>query len=74
MRLEWGQMLMGCADWFRIKQEDSPHDALRPQGFPRPQHPRCRPPPYAQQDLRRRVRLHIFEIKAQPEENWTDVI
>jgi hypothetical protein len=43
------------ADWFRIKQEDSPHDALRPQSFPRQQHTRCRPPPDAQQDLRRRV-------------------
>jgi len=49
------QRLIICADWLWIKQEDSPHDALRPQGFPRQQHPRCRPPPNAQQDLRRRV-------------------
>jgi len=27
-------------DWFRIKQKDTPHDALRPQGFPRQQRPR----------------------------------
>jgi hypothetical protein len=30
-----GQGLMIYADWLWIKQEDSPHDALRPQGFPR---------------------------------------
>ena len=43
-------------DWLWFQQEDPPHDALRPQGFPRQQHPRPRPPPHAQQDLRRRVR------------------
>lgn len=34
-------------DWFRFKQEDSSHDAIRPQGFPRQQHPWCWPSPYA---------------------------
>jgi hypothetical protein len=54
---------MEYADWFRFQQEDSPHDALRPQGFPRTQHPRRRSPPYAQQDLRRRVREYSYGIE-----------
>lgn len=41
-------------DRIRSQQEDPPHDAIRTQGFPRQQRPRCRPPPDAQQDLRRR--------------------
>ena len=49
----WWNMI----DWFRIKQKDTPHDALRPQGFPRQQRPRSWPPPYAQQDFRRWVRF-----------------
>lgn len=44
-----------CTDRLRQQQEDPPHDAFRPQGFPRQQRPRPRPPPHAQQDLRRRV-------------------
>ena len=36
-----------------LQQEDAPHDALGPQGLPRPEPSRRRPPPDAQQDLRR---------------------
>jgi hypothetical protein len=42
-------------DRLRIEQEDPPHDAVGPQGFPGQQRQGCRPPPDAQQDLRRRV-------------------
>lgn len=51
-------------DWFRFQQEDPPHDAFRPQGFPRQQHIRCRASPYAQQDLRRRVGLNDFRTNS----------
>jgi len=40
-------------DRLRLQQENPPHDALRPQGLPRPQPCRCRPSVNAQQDLRR---------------------
>ena len=46
-------------DRLRQQQEDPPHDAFRPQGFPRQQHPRPRPSSHAQQDLRRGVRLRL---------------
>lgn len=43
-------------DRLRLKQEDPPPHALRPQGLPRPQRQRRRPPPHAQPNFRRRVR------------------
>lgn len=43
-------------DRLRFKQEDPPYDAFRPQGFPRPQPQRCRTPPHAQPNIRRRDR------------------
>lgn len=39
-----------------LQQEDPPHDPLGPQGLPCQQRQGRRAPPYAQQDLRRRVR------------------
>ena len=42
-------------DWLWLQQAHPPHDALGPQGVPRPQCQGCRAPSHAQQDLRRRV-------------------
>lgn len=44
-----------CLDWLRLKQENPSPDAIRPQGFPRSQRERRRPPLNAQQDFRCRV-------------------
>lgn len=52
LRRVW-KLIYLFADWFRFQQEDPPHDAIWSQGLPRQQRPRCRPSPYAQQDLRR---------------------
>lgn len=45
-------ILFGVLDWLRQQQEDPPHDALGPQGLPRPQPQGRRAPPDAQPHLR----------------------
>jgi len=49
-------------DRIRLKQEDPPHDAFRPQGFPRSQHLRLGHAPYAQPHIRRRVCHILFAL------------
>lgn len=50
-------------DRLRLQQEDPPHDALRPQGLPRPQRPRRRHAPDAQPHIRRRDLARRFSTK-----------
>jgi Ribosomal protein L32 len=51
-------------DWFWLEQDNSPHDALWPQSFPSPQPQRCRPPPHAQPNIRRRDCTRSIVTKA----------
>lgn len=74
------RVLTGCCwtitDWIWFQQEDSPHDALWPQGVPRPERLRRRHAPHAQQDLRCRVRLSKIPppLNLEPWESLIDAI
>lgn len=52
-------------DRLRLKQENPPHDAFRPQSLPRPQRPRRRRPVDAQQDFCCRVRQQPWHWRHQ---------
>jgi Ribosomal protein L32 len=54
MAISTDSLTASLLDWFWLKQDNSPHDALWPQSFPSPQSQRCRPPPHAQSNIRRR--------------------